>query len=88
MYQCVYCSDIVQYTYGDGSTELGNWVNHKRVGQHVYMKRGTFVYGFLYVCVCLCVLDVCYVCLCVFVCLCVHVCACVYVCFVCVCMCV
>jgi hypothetical protein len=52
-----FCSDIVQNTILDGSTELGNYEDDKKVGQHVYMERGMCVfvlcvYG--YVCLCLC----------------------------------
>jgi hypothetical protein len=38
-----YC-DIVQYTYADGSTELGNYENGNKVGPHVYMEKCMLVF--------------------------------------------
>ncbi len=92
VYQCVYCSYIVQISYADGSTLLGNYEDSNMVGQHVYMERGMFVYdvdvpAFVSAFLCALYLRLCVFvcsCLCMFLrlcesCLCVSVCACVYV---------
>jgi hypothetical protein len=53
---CVYCYDNVQVFYVSGSTLLGNYEDNKKVGPHVYMDKGMFVFVhvFLYVYVCMC----------------------------------
>ncbi len=51
VYQCAYCSNIVQFTFDNGSTELGNWENGDEVGRHVFIEKRMCVI----VCSCLCV---------------------------------
>ncbi len=63
----MYCSHIAQYTYEDGSIELGNYDDGDKVGNHVYMyTKGMFLYRNL-LCACMCVCLCCFLCVDIYV---------------------